>query len=357
MTQIIWTDKTWNPVTGCTKVSDGCKYCYAEREWPRFHGKKRIVVRTPNPERPNWYPDSYTPTDPNCPTGEWTRPRLFTDVQCHDDRLEQPLHWKSPSRIFVASMGDIFHDDVPDSFRDRIFAVMASCPQHTFQILTKRPELAEDYLTGDDVRERIANAATWAKPGVWSLTSVWPLPNVHLGVSAEDQRAAEVRIQILFNTPAAIRWVSVEPLLGAIDFVRLAYRDIYGSYPIGARTKPCSGCGGEVFLNALSGSTCCNAGCDGPTYPALDWVVVGGESGPKARPMHPDWVRSLRDQCAGAGVPFLFKQWGEWGPTVPVIDEATRRIEQYDLGGMARIGNKRAGRLLDGVLHDQYPEP
>ena len=277
-TRIEWTEATWNPVTGCSKSSQGCKHCYAERDWPR--------LSAPRP-KPNLY------------TG-----RAFTDVRCHPERLDQPMRWARPRRIFVNSMSDLFHPDVPDSFIRQVFGVMATEAQHTFQVLTKRAARMRDLLD------------RWRNDGTFQYHEGLAPANVWLGVSVEDQATADERIPLLLDTPAAVRWISAEPLLGQVDLPGLFY---YGT----------ERSGGIVPLRAKG-------------HTMLDWVVAGGESGPKARPMHPDWARSLRDQCAAAGVPFLFKQWGEWAPA-------------NDKMGF-RIGKKAAGRHLDGVLHDEYPE-
>ena len=224
-TSIEWTDRVWNPVTGCSKVSQGCKNCYAETIADRFWGDRK-----------------------------------FTDVRCHEDRLEQPLHWRKPSRVFVNSMSDLFHEDVPMSFLNRVFKVMTDCPQHTFQVLTKRPIRMLAYMSQRDTIP----------------------PNVWLGVSVEDQATADERIPLLLQTPAAVRWISYEPSLGPLDFSQVIMGD------------------GDHL------DTLYNDGEDA----GIDWVVCGGESGPHARPMHPDWARSVRDQCIAAGVPFFMKQMG-----------------------------------------------
>lgn len=276
-TKIEWCDEVWNPVTGCTKVSQGCKNCYAERIFSRP------------------YPG-----------------RAFTDVRCHPDRLDAPLRMRKPRRIFVNSMSDLFHENVPWSFIDQVLSICERCPQHTFQILTKRPARMRAYF--DESRKE------------W-----WPLPNVWLGVSVEDQPAADERIPLLLHTPAAVRWISAEPLLGTIDLDDELADGLHAL-----------GCGGGHD---------CGCGASG-----LDWVVAGGESGPKARPSHPDWFRSLRDQCAAAGVAFHFKQWGEWlgpiqdGAMLPNRDQI---INASDVS--VRIGKKAAGRTLDGRIHDEYP--
>ncbi len=306
---IEWTDATWNPVTGCTKISQGCKHCYAERDWNRL---------------------AHLPA---------YQGRAFTDVACHPERLDQPLRWAKPRLVFVNSMSDLFHWNVPDAFIDKVFAVMALCPQHDFQVLTKRPSRMLTYLRcgTTSVRIIIEAARIDADRAEWNRHQ-WPLPNVWLGVSVEDQPAADERIPLLLQTPAAVRWVSAEPLLGPVD-VQAAINRM--PWRIG---------GGDAGLH---------------------WVVVGGESGPKARPMHPDWARSLRDQCAAAGVPYLHKQNGEWisadQDECPVGGPASRWMwadgqqwskhdGQRAIPLFCRAGKKSAGRLLDGMLHDEYPE-
>lgn len=315
-TRIEWTDATWNPVTGCTKVSDGCKHCYAEREWARIAAPRAV---------PNRY------------TG-----RKFTDVQEHGDILDQPLRWQKPRRIFVNSMSDLFHPDVSDRFIADVFGVMAACPQHTFQVLTKRPERMRKLL-GAGCMGRFESDAEEAAALYTDALPDWPLPNVWLGVSVENQATADERIPLLLDTPAATRWVSCEPLLGPVRLNLATACDRQCSEFQNAE------CPGSRGLCAMQN--------------ALDWVVVGGESGPKARPMHPDWVLSLRDQCATADVPFLFKQWGEWHPhiwtdggSICIGDDEGLKTEMLGDCQMDRCGKKAAGRTLDGVVHDAYPE-
>lgn len=349
---IEWTDSTWNPVTGCSKVSAGCKHCYAAREWPRM---TKLV-------------QAYAGRD-------------FTDVRTHADRLEQPLRWKKPRRIFVNSMSDLFHPDIHDDFIGMCFRTMARAPQHTFQVLTKRAERMRSLLTHPKMRGYVER-----------VTPQWPLPNVWLGVSVEDQPTADERIPRLLDTPAAVRWISAEPLLGPVDLARVGYQEDQGA-DIGG-WEHCSAIGmwgnaltGEWFSAERTGETFFGVERSFQIGGRLDWVVAGGESGPKARPMHPAWVRSLRDQCAAAGVPFLFKQWGEWVPRsgcyhtfedgrscADIDPGATRwasiRLTERGLNGrelanvdgagdeayMQLVGKKMAGRLLDGVLHGAYPQ-
>lgn len=315
---IAWTDATWSPVTGCTKVSAGCKNCYAEREVESRWSKNPKSV---------FYGQS------------------FTDVRCHQEKLEQPLHWKKPRKIFVCPRGDLFHPDVPDQFIADVFGIMAAASQHTFQVLTKRPERALKLLG--------AGCMGGFEPAVEECLAlysdkdlVWPLPNVWLGVSVEDQEVADEQIPYLLQTPAAVRWISVEPLLGPVDLTA-----IMPEFP-------------ERF-DALAGCLYCDephaAGGD-EDMPRLDWVVAGGESGPKARPMHPNWARSLRDQCRAAGVPFFFKQWGEWAPWEQLLATyraiTARSTEHVFPDGVKveRFGNRLTGRVLDGYEWNQYPE-
>ena len=287
------------------------------------------------------------------------------------DKMADPLHWQRPRMIFVNSMSDLFHESVPDEFVDQVFAVMALAKQHTFQVLTKRPERMLDYLRSSAIRDkwvragdafaysicpqRYANLSHIGEPGnKMSVFTQFPLPNVWLGVTVENQQAADERIPLLLQTPAAVRWVSMEPLLGPVDL----------GYAFGTGSGSC-----PMHLAGVAPEGLLPKG-----EHHLHWVVVGGESGPNARPMHPDWARSLRDQCADAGVPFLFKQWGEWAPTVmeagkhlPFDQRSALRGD--DIAGTVfgapgkrfiwptiRVGKKAAGRLLDGVLHDGYPE-
>jgi protein gp37 len=263
VTGIEWTDETWNPVTGCTKVSQGCKHCYAERVSARF-GKD------------------------------------FSQITLHPERLATPLLWKKPRRVFVNSMSDLFHESVPDEFIAAVFATMLYARQHTFQVLTKRPErmrfllgstafrllVEDDYYGMADVAAEILgrrgefDPLCRRKDDIRAYDPGWPLPNVWLGVSVEDQATADERIPLLLDTPAAVRFVSYEPALGPVDFTRIDM--------------------GSDICTVLGWSK------------NVDWIIAGGESGSNARPAHPDWFRSVRDQCAAASVPFFFKQWGEW---------------------------------------------
>lgn len=314
---IAWTDQTWNPIRGCSRVSAGCMNCYAESMAGRFSGVGQ--------------PYEGLTTKDSQGRAKWNG-----KIKLVYEHLEDPLRWKRPRMIFVNSMSDLFHENVPDRFIDRVFAVMAQASQHTFQVLTKRPVRMLEYCEriaklgiDDEQYCTIFDAANNVHGKGREDVMRWPLSNVWLGTTVENQESADERIPLLLQTPAAVRWVSMEPLLGAVDLK-------YGEWipPQGGGSKVNFPRPWEIPL------------------PSLGWVVVGGESGTHARPMHPDWVRSLRDQCAGAGVPFLFKQWGEWLP-----DSQNQEVSQpHDEAGAIKVGKKIAGRLLDGVQYDGYPE-
>ena len=287
-TGIEWTDATWNPIRGCSRVSEGCRNCYAEHTAARFSGKGKPyegLATIKNVQRP----DGSTLTTEYHWTGE---------VRLIESALDAPLRWKKPRMIFVNSMSDLFHPKVQPQWMMKIFEVMARANWHTFQVLTKRPATMLDFLT--------------------HRNDLNVLPNVWLGVSVED-RKTKFRIDWLRETPAAVRFLSIEPLLEEIGKLKLT---------------------------------------------GIHWVIVGGESGPCARPMHPDWARSVRDQCQAAGVPFFFKQWGEWMPC-EIVNAGNRVFEnqptfralhKWDAHtGSILCGKKRAGRLLDGREWNEFP--
>jgi protein gp37 len=297
--KIEWTDATWSPVTGCTRVSDGCLHCYIERTPPfRMAGRK-------------FDHDGIGAT---------------TGVRLHSERLDKPMGWRKPRRIFVCSMADLFHDDVPDGFIGSVWNTMALTPQHTYQILTKRPARMRSLLSkwaADDWHWR-DHQMRWCGP------IPGPLPNVWIGTSVESQQWADIRIPNLLDTPAAVRFLSCEPLLGPVDLSDYVE------------------CGADWL-----GHT-----CDGCT---VDWVICGGESGDKdVRPMHPDWARLLRDQCVSNGVAFHFKQWGEHAqldqlPADAVTAWELRNGPGYPGSTLCHVGKKAAGRELDGRTWDEYP--
>jgi protein gp37 len=300
-TTIEWTDATWNPVRGCELVSPGCTNCYAMRQAHRHAGKGRPY-------------DGLTKVTKGGPV--WTG-----EVRTVEKLLGQPGAMSMPRRIFVNSMSDLFHKDVPEEFLDSVFATMAAAPQHVFQILTKRAERMRAYLAD---RGRLdAIYAAWTTGGVREVKA-WPLPNVWLGVSVEDQVRADERIPLLLQTPAAVRWISAEPLLGPVALTQYFEE---GPDHNGVRVVQ---------------------RCEG-----IDWVVAGGESGPGARPMHPDWARALRDQCREANRPFFFKQWGNWLPAGQSPNPELSFIKNTPKG--LHTTKKAAGRHLDGRTHDEYP--
>ena len=320
-TEISWTDATWNPIRGCSMAPGselgGCLRCYAAR----------LNARN--------LPDLRSPT-----TGESfarilpTGPRWTGKVEVIEKQLLLPLKWRKPKRIFVNSMSDLFHEALSDEDIDRVFAVMALCPQHTFQVLTKRPGRMLKYFAkpngfGFTWREGYIQNAVYAinRDKHFALKQ-WPLPNLWLGVSIENQKTADARIPILLKTPAAIRFVSYEPALGPIDF-------------------DCRNC-----LEKGDPSTCQFDYC--PC--SLDWVICGGESGPGARPMEQEWAQTIRDQCVSADIPFFFKQWGENCDTHQMPEETYRGIDaDGNPPGVYRVGKKRAGAFLDGVEWKQFP--
>lgn len=328
--KIEWTDETWNPTVGCSRVSEGCRFCYAESVDRRFAATKGHEFRP------------------------WTGPNAAHNVRLHPERLDMPLKWRKPRRVFVNSMSDLFHEQVPDKFIWRVFQVMAQCGQHTFQILTKRPERMLEILQGRYWRNFGPSSLggdlhALIIKGEHQTGDVPFLPNVWLGVSVENQQAADERIPLLLQTPAAVRFLSCEPLLGPVNLDRWFGLQDGNEWAeclcdeIDESDRPCITCECRKELGKKSG---------------LDWVIAGGESGPNARPMHPDWARSLRDQCVAAGVPFFFKQWGEWVPYYheAELDPLSEDKSQW-IGDMPfrRVGKKKAGRLFDGRAWDEYP--
>jgi protein gp37 len=324
-------------LVGCSVISPGCTNCYAMKT------AARNAAMNPGLERYQGL------TKPSKAGPVWTGKIGIAP----EEVLTKPLRWKRPRMIFVNSMSDLFHEAVPDEVIDRIFAVMALAPQHIFQVLTKRAKRMREYVTGYKARSCVEGMKIGQQP---TITFERAFAHVWLGVSVEDQTRADERIPDLLDTPAAVRWISAEPLLSAIRF---------GGVSID----------GQRRWDWLTGQTGVMYR-DGPDFddgPKLDWVVAGGESGKGARPMHPDWARSLRDQCAAAGVPFFFKQWGSWCPS-DSAGKTTRAINGADwwqgrwqfnpcppsddddraVGGpqMILVGKARAGRLLDGVEHN-----
>lgn len=288
MSNIEWTEKTWNPIVGCTVVSPGCTNCYAMK----MAGRLEAIGGAPH----------YNGTTQKTRGGAvWTGKMALSEKA-----LIEPLKRKKPTTYFVNSMGDLFHEGASDEWIDQVFAVMALCPQHTFQVLTKRSKRMREYMSNRNPNGHhpgMDYAALMAATGAWDTPALdlrtWPLPNVWLGVSAENQEYANNRIPDLLATPAAKRFVSAEPLLGSIslNFLRVGPR---GSGRVVGDT-----------YDALSGEAVDSTDrgyVRRPDGNKLDWVIVGGESGPGARPMHPDWARRIRDKCGEAGTAFFMKQ-------------------------------------------------
>lgn len=323
-TKIEWTDATWNPVTGCTRVSPGCTNCYIDWAPPfRIEGRHFTVPcehcgGTGFEPMTGKFRGSHACSI--CKGEGEARSHAIgstTGVRLHPERLDQPLRWRRPRRVFVNSLSDLFHDDVPDEYIARVWAVMALAENHTFQVLTKRHGRMRALLSSWEFREALRCELGWPD------LAEWPLPNVWLGVTVEDQERADLRVPALLATPAAVRFLSCEPLLGPVTL----HQDRLG---------------GRRFLDGI------------------DWVIAGGESGKDARPMHPDWARSLRDQCQTAGVQFLFKQWGEWVTEDQAPEDITLPgISWSHLGdggpSVYKVGKKTAGRELDGRTWNEYP--
>ena len=317
--KIEWTGKTWNPTTGCNKVSRGCRLCYAEV----MH--KRLMVMQPK---------------------KYSRPFLDGAFP-HEESLPAPFQWKKPEMVFVDSMSDLFHENIPIDYIAKCYAVMFLNPHLTFQILTKRPERRKKLFKGNDFPFMVAKAAIdlWGKYNTPSVAythreihDLFPFKNIWEGTSVESEKEKS-RIDHLRDTEAHIRFLSCEPLVGPLGTINLQ---------------------------------------------GIHWVIAGGESGPKAAPMHPEWAISLRDQCQAASVPFFFKQWGTWGkgagkrrPKIKkyvvfnngdCIPFSATNMDNYRIQnnvkhwddvhpiGMAKVGKKLAGRLLDGVEHNGFPE-
>jgi protein gp37 len=341
-TAIEWTDATFNPWTGCTKVSPGCDGCYAE-SWSKRAGDKvgkwgpgaqRVRTTPANWAKPlKWNADGYL----RCTACGWRGERKstvnFGDCPACEAHVENTRR-----RVFCASLADVFDNEVPEAWRVDLFCLIRDTPNLDWLLLTKRIGNVRAMM------QRVCDE-------VYPFDPVLMPPNVQLGATVVNQEEADRDIPKLLATPARVRFLSMEPLLGPTDL---------GAHLYECCGSPIEDTGGEYMGQREALSSCC--GNHEPS--GLDWVIVGGESGPQARPMHPDWVRSLRDQCAAAGVPFLFKQWGEWSPGYAehgndlgydaIVDA---RQHEWPEGHCAfRVGKKAAGRLLDGRTHDGFPE-
>ena len=306
--KIEYVDETWNPVTGCTKVSPGCENCYAECMARRLAGRFG-------------YPEA---------------PRHF-DVTLHPDRLDEPLRRKKPTRYLACSMGDLFHEDVPLEAIRGAWEIMARSRQHTFLVLTKRPTKMWSFITE-------------------YLKFYVPPKHIWLGVTVESQDQMW-RVEELLKIPATKRWVSLEPMLGTVDMHKFLLLRTITDFRVDEVSLMPTGnfeLGGAVMESMRVES-------------GLDWVVLGGETGPGARPCHPDWVRKVRDDCAAAEVPFFFKNWGGWHPAIWLTDDgdiACIKAEYDNSEDVFGDGEymlpvphgQKSGRLLDGRTWDEMPE-
>ena len=321
-TSIEWTNKVWNPLAGCTPVSPGCVNCYAARMAMRLEGMGTKGYQPVEPTvdeiaaRHAAGVNTLPSIDKRIRIAEVRggRPVFTGSVRMIPDKLTDPLHWRAPKMIFVNSMSDLFHEAVPFDFIDQVFAVMALCPQHTFQVLTKRPERMAEYTGDHKVAARIWDACIAMNDEVVRTVHrtidtsnldhqvvVWPLPNVWLGTSVEDQERANQRIPHLLKCPAAVRFLSCEPLLGMVDLSAF-----FGG--------PYVGLPGDVVH---------------PNYNfGINWVIAGGESGAKSRPCNIEWIRSIVQQCKAAAVPCFVKQLG----AKPMVSE-NEVLETYTQKG------------------------
>ena len=332
-TTIEWTDLTWNPgIYGCSKVSPACTNCYAMGMARRLRdmGKSGYMSVGGAPD---------VVTD----DGEWTGVVRTDPPASVEESAIRALPKRKPARVFVTSMADLFHADVPVAFLDAVFAAMATRPHLTFQVLTKRTSRMAEYAENMGIR------------GL-----AWPA-NVWAGTTVEDQTRADGRVPFLLRVPAKVRFLSMEPLLGPVDLSQWRPRFDHCPEEREFEETPehlrafdieggCQGCPGTGIGDCVAVMTS-----------GIGWVIAGGESGAHARPSHPDWFRALRDQCVAAGVPFHFKQWGEWAPIPPDRGGIMRTVSSegvaaYGAGApMNRCGRPAAGRLLDGREWNEFP--
>lgn len=318
-TSIEWTDTTWNPVRGCSRVSEGCRNCYAERFAARFSG---TFVTEHEGRRVEIDRDDATlrrsPFKGFAEMRDFEGPRWTGKVDLVPEKLAEPLGWKKPRRVFVNSMSDLFHEELSDEAIAAVFGVMAAAPQHTFQVLTKRPERMRRWFAWlnntKDSGWQCGNCLCYARGHgaravpMGSRNLPWPLPNVWLGVSVEDQASADERIPHLLATPAQVRFVSAEPLLGRVLFDGRGDRNDW----LGDQHD------------------------DAPGESGIDWVIVGGESGYGARPVDVSWIRDVVGQCRAANVPVFVKQLGAFAMT-DARDDALPHRRQNGVGTLSAL--------------------
>jgi protein gp37 len=327
-TTIEWTQRpgtvgeTWNPTTGCNKVDRGCKNCYAETMHRRLQAMGQAKYKLD----------------------------FLEGAQEQPDTLDIPMRWTKPRTVFVNSMSDLFHEQVSFEFITEVMQVIQMTPQHTYLVLTKRPEVALRYWYHMDTSFKLANGKSI---GRWR-----PPSNLLMGTSVHDQESANKRVSELLALHDCLHFLSYEPAIGPLDLKHLqpksapTYRTrldaLRGIYSL-QKWK------GKEWHQLMDSQ-----------YEKLDWVIMGGESGPKADPMHPAWARAMRDQCKEAGVPFFFKQWGAWQP-VNYRRENQELYIKFELGknerlfedpmqNMVRVGKGNAGHELDGEVYQQFPE-
>lgn len=328
-TEIAWCDSTFNPWIGCTKVGPGCDHCYAERDMDRRRhrvrwgaGQARSRTSADYWKQPlRWNRALFCECRFCGWRGEYREPR-GDEVAFACPGCSRAVGWAVPARrrVFCASLADVFDNEVDPQWRADLFALIRATPNLDWLLLTKRIGNAE---------RMIGEAGGWDGGGIGGPQRV-PLPNVWLGATVVNQAEADRDIHRLLATPAAVHFLSIEPMLGPVN-LRLLH-----NAPLWAGDGP-------------------SAPCRANDRVGLSWVVAGGESGPGARPMHPAWARSLRDQCAAAGVPFLFKQWGEWSEPGFSFPDGRPDLAEPDDNARYRVGKKAAGRTLDGVVHNEFP--
>lgn len=390
MTSIEWTDVTWNPVRGCSRVSEGCRNCYAEGVARRFSGPgmpyEGLIALSPK-VRTVSRPALHGSINEVSHVGRWNGTTRFVP-----EVLAAPLSWRKPRRVFVNSMSDLFHESLSNEDIAAVFGVMAACPKHTFQVLTKRPERARSWFawisTQTDYRDRwigsvaeaellcrepigsrgadqcsvervatlrIAAARVGHRPHLpFYSNQAWPLPNVWLGISVEDQKSADERIPVLLASPAAVRFVSYEPALAPVDFDRPRC-DIHGRDEVasGPEGEFCNECAANGYADELSFGHWLD-----PLNGGLDWVIVGGESGPGARPFDLAWARSTVEQCREAGVPVFVKQLGARPCSSTLEDVPVPRVATSEWADVHGIGERWTFRFAHGKGGDveEWPE-